>query len=464
MKRDQLESRRLSRRCCLLLSSVAAAITILAGAFAGPGRSTAKAESDAYRTTVAYVVQFYPLAFTFIQSNISSKNRLAGPLRISPLYQIVVAINDDTLYGSTILKLADEPAILTIPATAATYSILNLDLYGNVLDSGLTAGTPGIYALTGPGYKGRIPRGITRVKMSLDTSILIFRIDKYSSANQNLTAAARLFRKALKLQPLSEYKKNPSGGGTRILPEAAFALPVKTIVDEAIKLAPIDFLKYLQIAIAKSDIPPLSPAAQALSNKFNTLFAAKDIDPNQFKAGARAAHRMILDNYLNNTGRTNWVTFNNIAEWGRNVLDRASITEFIQFGNNRSAAAYYHAFKDNNGRALDGTRPRGYILTFPKRKLPEASRFWSVTAYTPNSIELVKNSANKYVVARYTPGLQYNSNGSVSIYMATTQPTGVPAANWLPVPDGPFNIMLRVYGPEGSVADETYVPPAIERR
>jgi len=102
-------------------------------------------------------------------------------------------------------------------------------------------------------------------------------------------------------------------------------------------------------------------------------------------------------------------------------------------------------------------------LTFPKRKIPEAERFWSVTAYTPNSIELIENSANKYLVARYTPGLQYNSDGSVSIYMATQQPAGIPAANWLPVPDRAFNIMLRVYGLEGNVND-TYVPPAIKRR
>jgi len=47
---------------------------------------------------------------------------------------------------------------------------------------------------------------------------------------------------------------------------------------------------------------------------------------------------LILDNYLNNTGRTNWITFTNIGAWGRNALDRASITEFIQFGNGRSTA------------------------------------------------------------------------------------------------------------------------------
>ena len=463
MKSGRLKNRWLLRRGSLPLCSVAAAIMILAGTFAGPWRSTAKAESAAYRTTVAYVVQFYPLAFTYIQSTISSKNRLAGPVRISPLYQVVVAINDDTLYANTILNLAKEPAVLTIPATTANYSILNLDLYGNILSPDITAGNPGIYALTGPGYTGRIPRGMTQVKISLDTSVFIFRIDRYSSTNQNQTIAARIFRRALKLQPLSKYRKNPSGGGTLVLPEIAFGLPVKTLVDEAIKLAPIDFLKYLQIAVKDSKIPPLSPAAQALSDRFDALFASQDISRREFSSGARAAHRMILDNYLNNTGRTNWITFTNIGAWGRNVLDRASITEFIQFGNGRSTAAYYHAFKDDRGRALNGTHARGYILTFPKRKIPDAERFWSITAYTPNSIELVKNSANKYLVARYTPGLQYNSNGSVSIYMATGQPAGIPAANWLPVPEGPFNIMLRVYGPEGNV-DDTYVPPAIKRR
>ena len=45
--------------------------------------------------------------------------------------------------------------------------------------------------------------------------------------------------------------------------------------------------------------------------------------------------------------------------------------------------------------------------------------------------------------------------------LAKAQPDGVPQANWLPVPSGPFDIMLRVYGPEGTVADGTYTPPAI---
>jgi hypothetical protein len=62
------------------------------------------------------------------------------------------------------------------------------------------------------------------------------------------------------------------------------------------------------------------------------------------------------------------------------------------------------------------------------------------------------------VVASYTDGLVFNADGSLSIYMAVEQPKGMPSANWLPVVDRPFNIMLRVYGPP---ANDTYVPPAV---
>jgi len=75
---------------------------------------------------VAYVAQFYSLWFTYYQSQLGTFNRLAGPDKISPIYHFVVLINDDTLYAGSFLDLTTEPAILTIPATAATYSILNL--------------------------------------------------------------------------------------------------------------------------------------------------------------------------------------------------------------------------------------------------------------------------------------------------------------------------------------------------
>jgi len=219
------------------------------------------------------------------------------------------------------------------------------------------------------------------------------------------------------------------------------------------------FLKALQKAVASSNTPPLSKADQALSDAFNGFFNASNPDTTALSAGAQKAHEMIVDAYLNNTGKTKWIAFTSIGTTWSNLI-RSAITEFIQYGNSHATAGYYQTFDDGNGTALDGSR-HNYVLRFPKNQIPEAKRFWSLTAYIPDSITLYKNASNTYLVGSYTPGLQYGKDGSVSIYMANVQPKGVPAANWLPVPSGPFNVMLRVYGPEGTVESGTYVPPAV---
>lgn len=283
------------------------------------------------------------------------------------------------------------------------------------------------------------------------------------------TAEAKQFRASLKTQTLSDFLNDPSGGATLILPEIAFVIPFKTLADTLIAKDPIGFLKQFQTAVAASNTPPMSPQVQALSQAFDSQFGNGIFDPRSkpkeltFSAGAQAAHELILEHYLTHMGPTGWITFTNIGVWGDDVIGRSAITEFIQYGNGRSTAAYYHSFRDGTGAALDGNDPHGYILTFPAGQIPQAKRFWSVTAYTPEAIELVPNLAEKYLVASYTPGPQYNADGSVSIYLATERPRGVPMANWLPIPRRQFNLILRVYSPEGAVADNTYVPPPINR-
>src|SRR5262249_40362142 len=103
---------------------------------------------------------FYPLWFTFYQSHLGSFNQLAGPERVTPVYKLVVLINVDTLYASAFLDLTAEPIIVDIPKTRVIYSILSLDPYGDIFQSGIEAGTPGTYALIGPGFTGKIPKGV----------------------------------------------------------------------------------------------------------------------------------------------------------------------------------------------------------------------------------------------------------------------------------------------------------------
>src|SRR5271169_1834689 len=117
MKSEKLRVYSYLRRLCLASALTAGLAIVPAGS---PGVAQTIVDPDAiagnaeivsqlnpFNTTVAYVAQFYPLWFTYYQSQLAShsRNRLVGPDRISPIYHYVVAINVDTLYVSSYLDL-----------------------------------------------------------------------------------------------------------------------------------------------------------------------------------------------------------------------------------------------------------------------------------------------------------------------------------------------------------------------
>lgn len=452
------------RRTTAVLAAAAAACALLAGASAAP--ATASAGGGAYRTAAAYYTRFYPRWFSYLQSLPAPANRLVGPKRVTPLYKTVVAINDDTLYGSAFVDVAAEPVVLTIPPTGVSYSLFTADMFGEVFKTTLPTGTPGTYLLTSSGWAGEVPSGMTQVEVPYDFTNWIIRADRYTDG-VNTIAAADEFRSSLRLQTLAAYLAEPAGGSTRILSEVYYAIPYKGIADRESRRFPIFLLKQMQEAVHAEHTEPLSVSDRALAARFDSVFGedgskARGTTRAELARAVRDTHALILRHYLSHTIGRNWINFTNVGEWGGNYLDRDAITEYIQWGNNHSTAAYYHSFRDVSGAPLLGGRP--YTIRFSKRQLPQAKRFWSLTAYTPGAIELVPNRARKYLVASYTPHLRTAADGSVTIHVASRRPAGVPAANWLPAPrKGRFNLMLRVYGPEGSVAGGTYVPPAIER-
>ena len=414
-------------------------------------------DTSPFNTAYNYVVTFYPRWFTYLQG--MHLNRMRGPDRISPIYHTVVAINDDTLYASAFVSVTDQPIIVTVPSTTDNYSVLQLDQYGSVF-TGIPNNQAGVYGLTGPDWHGTLPPQVVPIPVPYNNTTLIFRADKYVNG-QDMRQEGEKFRRNLYLATLSDYEANPQAGPTKILPEAAFAIPYKNIAVTLILNQPIGFLHTLQTAVLAPTTQPLTPDEQNLSDSFNAFFSNPSHWP-KMAAGAQAAHADIDNNYETHTlSGTDWVRFTDIGEWDQTFqgyLNRSGITDYLQYGNNFEAAAYYHAFTDGNGNPLNGDL-HSYTLTFLKGQQPPVTRFWSLTPYLPVSIELVPNPANTYVVASYTPGLVTAADGSVTIVMSVNQPQGVPTANWLPIPNGPFNVMLRAYGPKDA---NSYVPPLIE--
>lgn len=436
-----------------------------------------------YDVAYEYTVRFYPRFFTWVQFHINSdnsqgqtsgqnyENRLTGPLGMGPEYKVVVAINDDTIYAEAFLDVSNGPVILTIPAYANSYSILQLDVYGNIFSTELSSNPPsggGIYGFVENGSFDNLPDGITRIELPYSFTTIAIRIDKYSSTGENHIEAANEFRSQLSMQTLASYDPGSDSGRTLVLPLWFFSPSVKLMADEGLAKWPEAFLATLQEAMASPQTQPITDDDRALMQRFDTSFAvAKSVvgyDSRPMTAiirGAQAAYAAIINRWQSHLGATNWIHFDNVGHWGANYLDRAALTQYIQVGNDRKAAYYANAFVDASGLPLDGGS-FAYTIQFAKDALPQYKRFWSMTAYTPEYIELVPNALDKYVVASYTPGLVTAEDGSITIYVQADQPK-TDTANWLPVPKGHFSLLFRVYGPLGSALAGTYVPPKIHR-
>lgn len=455
---------------CVLASAGLVAALAPMGAAAST-RPAAPAARPFFSVAQNYTIRYYPRFLTYVQQSLGGFNNLAGPNRVGPLYGYVVSINVDTLYASFFLDLSSGPEIFTIPKTDVTYSLLTLDVFGNVLKTKIKSQTPGTYGLVPDGWKGKLPPGVTRITVPYPVTTWIIRADKYSSTGENQIDQAGAFRSSLRLAPLATYKKNPQAGATKIVRQAFFAPRMKAVADDTVKFHTTHFFRVLQAALRSPATAPLSNSDLQLSREFNRLFTAANTAArhgnsgplSQMTRGARTAHAMIIHRWLSHTDANHWIYFRNFANWHQAYLDRAAGNEYIQYGNNTAAAGYYNAFTDGNGAPLNGSRVPAYRLTFTKKQIPQADRFWSLTAYLPRGNTLVPNAARKYEVARFTPGLVTNPDGSITIYIQTTPPPAALRPNWLPVPRGPFDLLLRVYGPEGNTSPgANYLPPMIQ--
>ena len=294
-----------------------------------------------------YTIRYYPRFLTYVQQGLGGFNRLAAPNNVGPLYGYVVSINVDTLYASFFLDLSQGPEIFTIPKTDVTYSLLTLDVFGDVFNTTIKSQTSGTYGLVSAGWKGKLPPGVTKIEVPYPVTTWIIRADKYSSTGQNQVDQATAFRGSLRLASLPAYEQDPTAGATTIVPEAFFALRMKAVADDAVRFHTTHFFRVLQAALRSPATAPLSKSDLQLSQAFNQLLAtanaaARRGNPgplSQMISGARAAHTMIIHRWLSHNDANHWTYFSNFANWHTAYLDRAAGNEYIQYGNNASAAA-----------------------------------------------------------------------------------------------------------------------------
>ncbi|MBI1760733.1 MAG: DUF1254 domain-containing protein [Acidobacteria bacterium] len=373
--------------------------------------------------------------------------------------RVVVSPNNDTVYSSAWLDLAQEPLVLHTPVTKGRYcSYAFYDAWTNnfhVLSKRNTRDAAADYLLTGPNWKGTIPKGLTRIPAPTNSVWLLVRA---LIADEKDWPGVIALQEGIKLQTLSQWQsKTPSQ-----------TPPAKSSAPAAQARAPLAFFEQLG-ALLQRNPPPATDAA--LLDQFALIgLSVKDgFVPAQLdeatKAGLQraipAARQIITASRADQAlKRVNgWLVVTKGGTFGDEYLFRAFVTEKGIGQLIPAEAAYLTTDVDGAGQPLNGAHE--YVLRFAKGQLPPAHEFWSLTLYAADFF-FIENPLNRFAIGDRTRGLQYDADGGLTIYLQNEAPAGH-ETNWLPAPKGDFNLSLRAYLPKPELLNNSYQPPAVQR-
>ena len=124
-------------------------------------------------------------------------------------FRDVTAPNADTLYSTAWLDLAKEPYVLSLPDEHGRYYLMPmLDGWTNVFQvpGKRTTGTKAQkYAITGPGWKGTLPKGVTEYKSPTNLVWILGRT--YCTGKPADYKAVHKIQGQYKLVPLSRLRQ-----------------------------------------------------------------------------------------------------------------------------------------------------------------------------------------------------------------------------------------------------------------
>ncbi len=382
-------------------------------------------------------------------------------------FKDVTAPNADTLYSSAWLDVAKEPYILSLPDEGDRYFLIPmLDAWTTVFQvpgKRTTGDKAQAYAITGPGWKGELPKGITEYKSPTGLVWIIGRT--YCTGTPADYKAVHALQDKYSVVPLSAYGKPYTPPKGKVDPSIDMKTPVR---DQVNKLDAGAYFK-LMAALMKDNPPTKEDAPMVAKMAKIGLVPGQDfdvskLDPTVAKAlqGVPKAGVERIMAHFKNTGTTvnGWNIFTKAGIYGTDYLQRATITFFGLGANRPQDAVYPTSEADAAGRPYNGANK--YVMHFDKGQAPPAEGFWSLTMYNAEYF-FVDNKLNKYTVSPRN-ALKYNADGSLDVYIQNESPGTDREANWLPAPKGKFVLMMRLYWPKEkapSILDGTWKPPAV---
>jgi len=379
--------------------------------------------------------------------------------------------NSDTPYSLGWLDLRAEPIVITVPAVDKKryYSVMLCD--GNTFNFGYigsraTGSDAGDYLVVGPNWKGETPAGIKAVyHATTDFVLAAFRTQLINGDDMPNVIKVQ---NGYKLTPLSAFLKQPA-------PPAPAAIDFPKFDKDLVKTG---FFEYLDFAL---QFAPPGPEEEAIRAKLASIgvgpgkkFNFKDLSVEHKAAilvGMKEGSDQV-DKAAANLGKkiNGWSVgsgFGDRAFYNGNWLLRAAAAKAGIYGNDAVEAMYPMTKTLADGSALDGSKHK-YTLTFAKGQQPPVNAFWSVTMYDGKTQLLIKNPIDRYLInSPMLPGMKKGAGGAVTLYIQKDSPGKDKESNWLPAPDGPIYLVMRLYWPKKEppsilpAGEGTWQPPAI---
>ena len=377
--------------------------------------------------------------------------------------------NTDTVYASGFLNLKEDgPTVVEIPKGCGPGTV-NDAYFRFVTDMGGPGpdrGEGGKYLILPPDYEGEVPKGYFVSKSPSYVNWLILRgflVDGKTDYSVNM------FKTGLKVYPLSAVQSPPemefiNGSG-------------KTF--NTIHANNYEFFEELHTVIEREPVDLLEPQLRGLfasvgmqkGKPFQPDARMKGILTDAVAVGNATARAMAFDtrdtsaylypkSYWKEAfigGDYRWLIAD--GEGGRN-LDARTMYFYLATVNTPAMALkmigkgsqYAFATQDKDGAYFDGSK--NYKLDVPA-DVP-AKDFWSVVVYDPQTRSELQTSQPLPSRNNKRDKLQFNEDGSCTLYFGPKAPAGK-ESNWVQtVPGKGWLAIFRLYGPLEPWFDKTW--------
>ncbi len=385
--------------------------------------------------------------------------RLSGPRDT-----VEASADHDTLRSVAFLDLRAEPIVLEVPAVRDLYYSMQLcDLVTDnfaYVGTAATGSDPGRWVIVGPGWKGDLPGPgeVSGIIPAPSWFVMVAGRTEVGSVDHLGDSIA--IQEGYRLTPLSVLLDRP--------PPALPPAPRWPAFSDARTCSASEFFAQLSDLMQWHVLPPREFDMRRRLARIGVV-PGGDFSLNAFSPPVGAAiedgleaGRAIIETRVRHLGTSvnGWqMPPANTGRFGTDYLNRSAVAWESIHADSPAAVTRATARIDHTGQPLDGGTGE-YQLTFESQ--PPVEHFWSVTLYDAETRSMIPNPVHHYALGHREMDFRLGRDGDLTIYIQHRSPGRRKEANWLPAPQRPFYLVLRLYGPGPEVLDGTYrIPPVV---